>query len=528
MNEYIWLNTFKHIVSQLDTEEGRLALSSITRGIEREALRVDKQGKLAQNPHPKQLGSALTHPWITTDYSESLLEFITPAHQDIKQLISQLTDIQRFTLQNIQEQSLWPTSMPCFVEKGGHIPIAQYGSSLSGKMKTLYREGLTHRYGAFMQIISGVHFNFSVSKDLWAKLHNIEKSDLLLKDYQSEGYFRLIRNFQRTGWIVPYLFGASPALCSTFLEKEQDEHKFESLGRGTLYLPYATSLRMSDLGYTSTEQKKINVSYNSLPDYLETLNYASQQRSETFRALGLFDGEQRKQLNDRVLQIENEFYSIIRPKRVAQAHEKPSQALSRAGVEYIEIRALDVNPFSAVGIDEDQIRIMDLILLVCLLTESEPIFEADKDENEFNFQAVVLQGRDPDLCLLRRGERVSIKSWLSELFEKYNALAVLLDHDSGNTYYQDSLKRYQRCIDTPEQTLSGQMMTDLLEKNTDFVTWSMRLASKYRHSFEAGSYLCWSEQEFIEQARKSWQEQQDKERKEQGDFEEFLQAYFSK
>ena len=522
------MDTFKHILSQLDNEEGRLALSSITRGLEREALRVDKHGKLAQDPHSKKLGSALTHPWITTDYSESLLEFITPAHQDIKRLISQLTDIQRFTLQNIQEQSLWPTSMPCFVEKGGHIPIAQYGSSLTGRMKTLYREGLTHRYGAFMQIISGVHFNFSVSKDLWAQLHNIENSDLSIEDFQSDGYFRLIRNFQRTGWVVPYLFGASPALCSTFLEKEQDEHKFESLGRGTLYLPYATSLRMSDLGYTSREQKKINVSYNSLADYLETLNRASQQRSDAFHALGMFEGEHRKQLNDRVLQIENEFYSIVRPKRVAQAHEKPSQALSRAGVEYIEIRALDVNPFSMVGIDEDQIRMMDLMLLASLLTESDVMSEAGKEENEFNFQAVVLQGRDPDLCLLRQGEKISIKLWLHELFEKYHMLALLLDRHAGDSSYQDSLQKFKICIDSPEQTLSGQMMADLLEKNTDFVTWSMRLASKYRHRFETGSYLCWSEQDFIEKARQSLQDQQDKEKQEQGDFEQFLQAYFSK
>ncbi len=146
--------------------------------------------------------------------------------------------------------------------------------------------------------------------------------------------------------------------------------KFQTLGKGSLYLPYATSLRMSDLGYTNSAQSSLNISYNNLPDYIQGLRQAISTPSAEYASIGIkVDGEY-QQLNSNILQIENEFYSTIRPKRTTQSGERPTCALKRRGVEYIEVRALDVNPFSAVGINAEQMRFLDLFLIYCLLEQS--------------------------------------------------------------------------------------------------------------------------------------------------------------
>ena len=166
-----------HYLSAFTQPKYQSTLAQIGRGVEREALRVLKEGKLSEHPHYQTLGSALTHPYITTDYSETLLEFITPVSQSIEQTVSQLEDIQRFTFKNIDGELLWPFSMPCFVSDEDKIPLAQYGSSNVGKMKTTYRQGLKNRYGSMMQVIAGIHFNFSFSLDFWRALHEIDESE---------------------------------------------------------------------------------------------------------------------------------------------------------------------------------------------------------------------------------------------------------------------------------------------------------------------------------------------------------------
>lgn len=325
-----------------------------SRGLERESLRYTPEGALTQTPHPKALGAALTHRWITTDFAESLLEFITPVSHEVDTLLAQMSDIHHFAQTKLGDEKLWPLSMPCYVGSEEGIVLAQYGSSNTGKMKTLYREGLKRRYGSLMQIISGVHFNFSFPESFWDALFG-EQEESARQTSKSAAYFGVIRNYYRFGWLIPYLFGASPALCSSFLQGRKTDLPFESIGK-TLYLPYATSLRLSDLGYTNSAQSVLQIGFNSIEQYLQGLNEAIRTPSAEFAKLGVkVEGEYR-QLNSNVLQIENELYAPIRPKRVTQSGERPSQALARAGVEYIEVRSLDVNPFSPIGINEDQVR----------------------------------------------------------------------------------------------------------------------------------------------------------------------------
>src|SRR6185369_4966140 len=197
------------------------------RGVEKESLRALPDGELALTPHPAALGSALTHPNITTDCSESQLEFVTGAHPSAQAVLDELTQIHQFTYRVLQEgrdELLWVSSMPCGLPTDETIPIGRYGSSNVGRAKSVYRVGLGHRYGRRMQTISGIHYNWS------------------LPGVTTEQYFALIRNFRRHAFLLLVLFGASPAVCSSFLSGRV--HELQPLGSGTMHMPYGTSLRM--------------------------------------------------------------------------------------------------------------------------------------------------------------------------------------------------------------------------------------------------------------------------------------------
>lgn len=327
LNEYIAaFAQEKHITS----------LSQFGRGIEREALRVLPQGRLSERPHSERLGAALTHPNITTDYSETLLEFITPVSHRPETAIAQLEDVQKFTLSQLEGELLWPMSMPCFVEDDDKIPLAQFGKSNIGKMKTVYRQGLKNRYGSMMQVISGIHFNFSFPKSFFQSLQTIEQNTDTLDEYISDKYFALLRNYKRFCWLIPYLYGSSPAICGSFLKNKPTDLPFKKTDKGYMYLEYATSLRMSDLGYTNSEQSSLQICYNNLSGYLDGVRSAINLPSKKFEKIGLKVDGKYQQLNSNVLQIENELYAPVRPKCVAKAGEKPSQALKNRGVEYTE------------------------------------------------------------------------------------------------------------------------------------------------------------------------------------------------
>ena len=521
------MKSFNQFVGHLSNAQGRNALLGMLRGIEREALRIDSAGKLASDPHPQALGSALTHSRITTDYSEALLEFITPVFNDIDGLLDDLTQTHAFSVRHLNGQRLWPVSMPCYVGDVKDIPIAQYGSSNTGKLKTLYRKGLTYRYGALMQIISGVHFNFSVSSELWQILYEQSDKSLSLDDFISDSYFGLIRNYRRLVWVLPYLFGASPALCSSLIKGQKTEFAFEKTGRGTLYLPYATSLRMSDLGYTNKEQESLNISYNSLPEYLAGVKAAIQMPSANFANIGVkVEGEYR-QLNANVLQIENEFYSPIRAKRVTKSGEKPSEALARAGVEYIEVRALDVNPFSPIGIEASQVRFLDLFLLYCLLTPSAKSSAEEETAMSKNLKSVVIEGRKPGLELIKDGASIELKSWLISLFGELNSLAVLLDGD-GQPEYQSALETWLDAVHNPDRTLSGRVLQAIVSQHQDHGNWVMDLSAQY-HEFLSQYPLSAAEIESYQtQAVNSIAAQEQLEAQDSQSFDDYLVHYFAK
>lgn len=496
------------------------------RGVERETLRYSQQGRIATTPHPQGLGSAFTNQWITTDFAESLLEFITPVSHDIDELMNQLHDIHHFTQTKLGDEKMWPMSMPCYVENEDQIALAQYGTSNSAKMKTLYREGLKRRYGSLMQIISGVHFNFSFPESFWDALYG-EQEDAERQESKSAAYFALIRNYYRFGWLIPYFFGSSPAMCSSFLQGRKTTLPFEYIGK-TLYLPHATSLRLSDLGYTNSAQSGLKIGFNSIEEYLDGLGKAIRTPSAEFAELGVkVDGEYR-QLNSNVLQIENELYAPIRPKRVTRAGEKPSEALARGGVEYIEVRSLDVNPFSPVGVTEEQVRFLDLFLTWAALTDSDPMDNCELACWRENWNKVVTSGRQYGLELQIgcKGEKLTLQTWAHRVFAELRLVAEVMDSALGSQAYSAVCQSLETWIEHPERTLSAQLL-DLIQQQGGLGSTGCALGNAYRESNLAHEYRHFTQQQMEQEVLESRRKQQEAEQADEQDFDAFLDAYFA-
>ena len=503
------------------------ALVGFGRGVERETLRVNSDGALTQKPHPDAFGSALCHSSITTDFAESLLEFITPVAKDVDQLFAYLTDIHHYAAKNLPEnETLWPISMPCFVEGEEAIELAQYGSSNVGLMKTAYRQGLKNRYGSMMQVIAGVHYNFSLPENFWPIWAQMQNCDLSAKDAKSAGYLGLIRNYFRYGWVIPFLFGASPALCQSFLQGKKTTLKFKKIAKGTIYLPYATSLRLSDLGYTNSSQSSLNICYNSLDNYLGSVRQALNKKSPEFKSMGIKKDNKYVQLNDNILQIESELYATIRPKRVQQGDETPSQALNARGIEYIEIRSLDVNPFSTLGITEEQVNFLDLFLTWCAIVPSAEISETESTHFANNLNKIVVQGRKPDLQLEIDGSKQTVAQWGAWLTEQLKELAVVLDNSNGGSRYQQAIAHIAPRFAAPELTSSARILQIIKEKNLDNGLLALELSKTYKEALLAQNYQIFSDQHFQQERVNSLQKQQSIEEKESLNFDQYLQEYF--
>ncbi|MCR3755536.1 MAG: glutamate--cysteine ligase [Sodalis sp. Psp] len=496
-------------------------LKGICRGVECEALRINTNGSLAQTSHPESLGAALTHKWITTDFAEALLEFVTPVDDDIGHMLALLRDIYRYVARHLGDEHLWPMSMPCFIDSSHPIELAQYGSSNIGRMKTLYREGLKNRYSAPMQIISGVHHNFSLPLAFWQAYTGIT-DEVSGKEEISAGYLRLIRNYYRFGWIIPYLFGASPGICPSFLNSCTTDLPFEKAQSGVIYLPYATSLRLSDLGYTNKSQSQISITFNRLDEYVSGLKQAIKTPSTDYQKMGMQKDGRYLQLSTNILQIEDELYAPIRPKRVTQDDESLSDALMRGGIEYVEVRSLDINPFSPVGVDEEQARFLDLFLIWCTLAEAPEMSMEELFCTRANWNQVILEGRKPGLMLGIDcgGTEQPLVILGKTLFSDLRRVAGTLDSNNGDTNYQKVCDTLVARFDHPELTLSARFLDQLIEHGISEL--GLILANDYRQMLREEPLQVLSEVQFDNERLQSWQRQRALEASDILSFDEFL------
>ena len=503
-------------------------LTKITRGIEKESLRVQLNGHLSQQPHPKSLGSALTHPNITTDFSEALLEFITAPSESINATLDALEEIHRITYQHIEQELLWVSSMPCQLGTDESIPIGQYGSSNIGKMKNIYRRGLGNRYGRLMQTIAGIHYNFSVPESLWEDLHRKSgKNELTLQDFKSEGYFGLIRNFRRYSWLLLYLLGAAPAVCRSFVAGR--EHTLEPFGddQHSLHSRYATSLRMGDLGYQSDAQEKLVVCYNNLSQYTDTLSKALLENHPSYNNIGLKDDNGNyKQLSTNLLQIENEFYSFIRPKRTAASGEKPVNALIARGVEYIEVRCIDLNPLLPAGIDEETICFLDTFLLFCLFKDSPLTDSKEYEQIPQNIRRAVYSGRDPDLHLLKGNTEISLRDWGHTLFSEIRPVAALLDKAHQTNTHTKAFSVMQERLENDQLTPAAIVLDEMASRQETYYAMAMRKAGEHKKYFQTEKLSAEVLEKYQDLADRSHAKQAAIEAGDTASFDEFLSLYY--
>ena len=445
-------------------------LADLRRGIEKEGLRVRPDGDLAMTPHPPALGAALTHPHITTDFSEAQLELITGVHTTADACLDELEHLHQFVYRRIGDEVIWCASMPCRLPEGENaIPIARYGTSNVGRAKTVYRTGLSHRYGRRMQLISGLHYNFSLREDAWA---SASFSDA------NAAYFALIRNFRRHAWLLLYLFGASPAVCSSFVAGRA--HELRELASGTLYLPYATSLRMGRLGYLSEAQESLAVSYNDLTSYAASLEDAMTKPYPAYETIGIRDGDDYRQLATSLLQIENEFYSTIRPKRVVFPGERPLHALRERGVQYVEVRAMDLDPFSAIGITAQTTRFLDVFLLHCLLTDSPPDSPKEIATITGNKQRVAARGREPGLRLAKDGRELELREWGGKLLVECAPIAKALDAAHRGNAHEEAVAAAAHAVNDPTSLPSARVLREI-EQRYEGSYFRFALAYSLRH-----------------------------------------------
>ncbi len=514
-------------IQRLADEAATSLLQGGAIGLEKESLRVSPGGGIAQTPHPRVLGSALTHPYITTDYSEALLELITPPMSDGLQALDYLRDVHKFVYDNLQDEILWATSMPCVLEGGGNIPIARYGNSNAGMMKTVYRRGLGHRYGRVMQVIAGVHFNFSVDQEFWPVQQELERVGGPLRRFIDSAYLGQTRNLQRYGWLIPYLFGASPAVCKSFLGgRPTTLHEFD---RSTYYEPYATSLRMGDIGYTNSKEKGVGIkaSYDGLGAYVASLARAIETPSPLWEQIGVEADGRWEQLNSNILQIENEYYSTVRPKQILEGMEKPVLALQRRGVRYVELRSLDVNAYHPLGVSEEQIHFLELFMLFCLLQDSPPINIQEQREIDQNLGGVAHRGRDPALYLLRQGREIRLRQWAKELCEAMIGLCELLDQGRPLQPYRQALQQQLERVDDPERTPSAMMLKEMRERGEGFFHFAERLSLQHCEYFRGLTLEQDIRRLLQREAEDSLQRQARIEAEAQPPFDQFLADYFA-
>lgn len=528
-------------------------LKGILRGIEKESLRVTEDGVLAQTPHPQALGSALTHPSITTDYSEALLELITTTHHSTDSLLAELQQTHTYVARQLHGELMWNQSMPAHLPADADIPIGWYGTSNTGMLKHVYRRGLAVRYGKAMQCIAGIHYNFSLPDAFWDLLdqhgenkspnaagasHSSDTDCAAVSDIiqacskvdgaiqrRSKGYLALIRNFTRYSWLLMYLLGAAPAVSSSFMRGNLTG--LQQLDDQTLYLPYATSLRMSDLGYQSNKaQSELQLCYNDLETFLARIYTASTTPWPAYEAIGTHKDGEWVQLNTNIIQIENEFYSSIRPKRTTVRGERPVTALAQRGVEYIEVRCLDIDPFSPLGISAETSRFMDAFLLFCATEESELFPKSGYcAESHDNFSVVVKEGRRPGLALARNSKKILLSDWATELIERIGPYADLLDSAYGGSEYSTALAEQAEKVQQPALTPSARVLDDLRTRQLALHDYTLQQSMATRDFLRTQPFDAANEAKYKRLTSVSFDEQKDLENSDTEDFDSYVTRY---
>lgn len=514
--------------TRLVDESLRSLLIQGLKGIEKESLRITREGSISQLPHPRRLGAALTHPHITTDYSEALLELITPALSDGSEMLDFLTDLHQYVCANIDDELLLAASMPIGDLRDQAIPIAEYGSSNVGRMKHIYRQGLSYRYGRCMQVIAGIHFNYSLPEPFWPEYQQFMKHTGDLQSFTTSAYMGMIRNLQRYGWLILYLFGSSPAVGKSFIDNRNSVYSdtLQKFDETSYYKPFATSLRMSEIGYLNPVQSMFHISFNSIDEYIRDLGRATTIPYLGYERIGAKVGDQYRQLNTHFLQIENEYYTPVRPKQPTKSGERPLQALGSRGIQYIEIRSVDVDIFEAAGISLETTRFLEALSLLCLFKQNSGHDLKQHDEITGNALSVANRGRDPMLKLLDNGREVPLRQWALRLCEQMQEICEILDNGNADRPYTQSLRKQVEVIHHPELTASARMLSAMRDEKLSITELILQKSHEHTRYFRNTALDAAVKKHFDVQVKTSLAQQKRLDAADEIPFDKYLSNYF--
>jgi glutamate--cysteine ligase len=464
---------YKNLFDSLKKEELLDTSSKIRVGFERETLRINNSS-ISRSPHPTELGSACCNKFITIDFCESQLELITPPLLGSSPALKKLSDIHHFVTHKIGNESIWPFSMPPKINSEDDIPIGTFGTSHEGIFKHIYRVGLSNRYGRGMQSISGFHYNYSHPNILWDILSDfthVNKSQI-----RSLVYFNILRNIHKMNWLLIYLFGSSPVIGNKILSNNNDS--FEKLDQETSYLPYATSLRMSEYGYSNVNRKNISVSLSTLDDYVDDLRRATMTEEPRYLE---YEDKRYSQLNTNILQIEAEYYAVARAKSEKFNFIRPSANLKYGGVDFLELRSIDINPFSRIGIDNETALFLEIFMLFCTVNECE-LFdkEAMQDIND-NDLTIAKYGRKPNISLKKDNGTILMKNWAMDILDQMLSIAEQLD--TGDSKYTSVICKMKSKVKNQEKTQSAKILDKLLGENISHTELGVVIAEENKDYF---------------------------------------------
>lgn len=510
------MHSIENINSVLPYDEFIEHLSHGKIGIEKESLRISGSS-ISSKDHSKSLGSPLCNKYITTDFSESQIELITPPFTDSRDTLDFLHDIHHFVSLNISDESIWPFSIPPYISSEESIKIASYGSSNHASFKETYRRGLSHRYGKLMQIISGVHFNYSLPDKIWENLLESYANDKCV-DLKSVVYFRMLRNIKRMNWLILYLFGASPIINQQFIQGRKENFKQY---KGFFYSPYATSLRMSDIGYQNFNQSNFFVPLDSIDKYIDTLKDATNKSYIDYEYISHNQGPL-AQLNSHLLQIEDEYYSVARPKSTEISNLRPLKKLKNTGVEYIEFRSLDLDPFSQTGVSLETLNFLEIFLIYSTFLPSPNIDQYESSEIDNNDLIVSRNGRKPSQMLTQNGKSILLKDWANNILEGMNRISIALGN--SETY----LKPFKDIIQNNQGTLSELFLDKVLSCKLDYEEIGLAFAETHKNNFAQQKLDKNKNMKILEnEVNRSLLEQKKLETEHEKNFDSFTDDYFS-
>lgn len=420
-------------------------------GLEKENVRVTEDGKLALTPHPKAFGDKDRNPYIKTDFSESQLEMVTPVCNTIEDVYSFISNLNKVvSLELIKNgEYLWPQSNPPILPNEDEIPIAK----LANKEDELYRENLSKRYGKKKQVISGIHYNFSFKEEFMQLLYKELKVKEDFRTFKDNMYLRMTRNFQKYNWLLIYLTGASPVFHESYMDEIKENG--DKLDCDSYYIKGDTSLRNSYYGYKN--KKDFCVSYNSIEQYANDI---------------------RNLVNDKEIQSAKEYYNPIRLKSLGSS-DMIGNLLTK-GIDYLEVRLLDLNPLNLQGISKETLYLVHLFMIYTLLKENHSI--TCKDQKEFfkNYEIVAVSGRNENTVIYENGVPVLLKDKGRELLEEMNEIIDLLF--SNNREFKEVIENSLEKINNSKNTFSEELLEDIKEEG--YIAFHMRKTKEYLEDFK--------------------------------------------